>query len=292
MSFSSSSLFNWGEKCNCTDWRTFTHISTFSSDYILHGSIPPLALQSLTVTLWPVPSFLFLPLFTSLPFTPILQPWLRCPPSSSPITMAMPYKLIFNTALLFPNQIHPFLPYPSLWQWWIVAFTHLSLLHISLPIRLTTQIHTCRLFILLSFHRPQTPALCFLHFPLILSLSHYCVSFSSNHAPSLLHLVRPSLVFLFFLPLTAFRALSLLAPLVLGFLFSISKFVPALPLLSIHPEWLKKAEYDRNDRSDSIKRMSGLTVHTTAARRGHVGVLLFLAQRERGRWCVYESASL
>lgn len=35
-------------------------------------------------------------------------------PSFPAIMMAMPYKLIFNTALPFPNQIHSSLPHPSL----------------------------------------------------------------------------------------------------------------------------------------------------------------------------------
>lgn len=73
--------------------------------------------------------------------------------------MVMPHQLIFNTALPFPNQIHSSLPHPSLWQWSMVAFTRLSPLHISLPIRLTTRIHTHWLFIPLSLRLPQTPAL-------------------------------------------------------------------------------------------------------------------------------------
>lgn len=133
-----------------------------------------------------------------------------CPLSSSTIMMVTPYNLIFHTALPFPNQIHPSLPHPSLRQWWMAAFTCLSLLHISLPIRLTTQIHTHWLFIPLSFHLPQTPALSFLHFLLILSLSHYWVSFSSSHTPFPPPSCAPFSHFLiFFLPLTVFHAVSL-----------------------------------------------------------------------------------
>ncbi len=129
-------------------------------------------------------------------------------PSSPTIMMVTPYKLIFNTALPFPNQIHSSLPHPSLWQWLIVAFTRLSPLQISLPIRLTTHIHTHRLFILLSLHLPQTPGISF-------PLSH---PFSALHTtgfhfqilhPSLHHLVHSSPIFfsfclspsLYFMPL-------------------------------------------------------------------------------------------
>lgn len=85
--------------------------------------------------------------------------------------MVMPHQLIFNTALPFPNQIHSSLPHPSLWQWSMVAFTRLSPLHISLPIRLTTRIHTHWLFIPLSLRLPQTPALSSIVSPVALSSS-------------------------------------------------------------------------------------------------------------------------
>lgn len=85
--------------------------------------------------------------------------------------MVMPHQLIFNTALPFPNQIHSSLPHPSLWQWSMVAFTRLSPLHISLPIRLTTRIHTHWLFIPLSLRLPQTPALSSIFSPVALSSS-------------------------------------------------------------------------------------------------------------------------
>lgn len=79
------------------------------------------------------------------------------PPSLLTSLMLQPHKLTFNTALPSPNQILSPLPHPSLRQWRMAAFTRLSPLHISLPIRLTTHIHTHRLFIPLSSHLPQTP---------------------------------------------------------------------------------------------------------------------------------------
>lgn len=129
--------------------------------------------------------------------------------------MAMLYKLVFSTALPFPNQIHPFLPHPRLCQWWMAAFTHLSPLHISLPIRLTTHIHTSWLFIPLSFHLPQSScsfhssSACHttgFHFPPILH-------------PSLLHLVYPSPIFSF--SLIVFHAVSLCLHHSFGFCFHI-----------------------------------------------------------------------
>lgn len=63
-----------------------------------------------------------------------------CNLTSHTIIVEMFPKLLFN-------QIHSSLPHPFLWQWRMAAFTRLSPLHISLPIRLTTRIHTHRLSI-------------------------------------------------------------------------------------------------------------------------------------------------
>lgn len=121
------------------------------------------------------------PLSSSSPFQSHSS--LCCLPAAptTTTTMAIPYKLTFNTVLPFPNQIHSPLPHPSLWQWWMAAFTRLSPLHISLPIRLTTHIHTHWLSIPLSFHLPQTPTL-----PSLLSHSSsaLCTGF---HFPPILH---------------------------------------------------------------------------------------------------------
>lgn len=60
--------------------------------------------------------------------------------------------------------------------------------------------------------------------------------------------------------------------------FSLLYWYPSSPALSIHSIWLRRQNTTEEwQRSGSIKRTSGLTVHTTAAPRGYVGVLLFLA---------------
>lgn len=111
---------------------------------------------------WPVAPFLFLlPLVNTYhitshthPSSNLLSPTPRRSShhpgdaSQTHSNHSSPVPLIKST-LLFPH--------PSLWQWWMVAFTCLSPLHISLPIRLTTHIHTCWLFISGSFCLPQIP---------------------------------------------------------------------------------------------------------------------------------------
>lgn len=197
--------------------------------------------------------------------------------------MVMPYKLIFNTTLLFPNQIHSSLPHPSVWQWWMAAFTRLSPLHISLPIRLTTHIHTLWLFIPLSFHLPQTPAL-----PHILSSSHYWVSFSSNLPP----LLQPSCAlffhFLLFLslPLTVFHAVSLSLHPSFVVRFHIPYWYPCLPVLSIHPGWLKRTEYDRNDRGVIVSKGWVGLQYTRLPRKEAMWAFFCSSPRERESVCV------
>lgn len=171
------------------------------------------------------------------------------PPSllSSPtITLAMPYKLIFNRALPFPNQIHSSLSHPSLWQWWMAAFTRLSPLHISLPIRLTTHIHTHWHFIPLSFHLPQTPTPFFFLFHSSSALHTTGFPFPPILHPSLLHLELSSPIFLD-LSLSPSLYFMQLAFLCIPHLLSgsISNMVTLLLVLSIHPGWLKRTKYDR-----------------------------------------------
>lgn len=185
--------------------------------------------------------------------------------------MVMPHQLIFNTALPFPNQIHSSLPHPSLWQWSMVAFTRLSPLHISLPIRLTTRIHTHWLFIPLSLRLPQTPALSSIFSPVALSSS------LRSTTPRLPPSCAISSNFLLFFSRRISNSEPLSSPLFVVF-FSLLYWYPSSPELSIHSIWLRRQNTTEEwQRSGSIKRTSGLTVHTTAAPRGYVGVLLFLA---------------
>lgn len=187
---------------------------------------------------------LLIVLLSLLTFTSLCHP---CLPLSAVFWLLImrpkPYKLIFNTALPFPNQIHSSLSHPSLWQWWMTAFTHLSPLHISLPIRLTTHIHTRWLFILLSFHLSPTPPE-LPSFTLVLSSSHYKISFSSNLTP-----IPPPSCALFShsrSPSSSLYPMPLATLCIPHSLFvSISNTVTPIPVLSIHPGWLKRTEYDR-----------------------------------------------
>lgn len=104
--------------------------------------------------------------------------------------------------------------------------------------------------------------------PLFLRSSHNWLHFiPSCTLPSSI-LCTP---FFFLLPtFTVFHAL--VSPYLCICCFFHIQYRYPVPVLSIHTK-----EDQVRHRSDSIKRMSGLTVHTSAARRGYVGVLLFLA---------------
>lgn len=195
----------------------------------------------------------------AFPYFSCLKPWFRLPQffTSSPLTaifkpsgsltimMVTLCKVIFNTALPFPNQIHSSLPHPSLWQWWMAAFTRLSPLHISLPVCLTTHIHMRWLFILLSFHLPQTPTLSFLIYTQF-STDKTTVFHLLSFLRPLLHLVHLffHVLLLLFLPLAVFHVVGLsLRPTFIA-RFPIQYCYPSLALLSIHSRWLKTTEYD------------------------------------------------
>lgn len=146
----------------------------------------------------------------------------------------------------------------------MAAFTRLSPLHISLPIRLTTRIHTQWL------HPPFSPFSSNSPLPSHFSSARHTTGFILSH---LAPFPPPSYVLHFFFAshFHCISCFSLSLPLHLFFFFHIQYRYP-VPVLSIHTK-----EDQVRQRSDSIKRMSGLTVHTSAARRGYVGVLLFLA---------------
>lgn len=249
---------------------------------------PQPILYSLTIVL--LTNHLFPPPFTdvntSSSFTPVLQP---CVPLSAVFLLFLPswWRCLTNSFLtpLSLSLIKSTLPslIPLSWQWWMAAFTRLSPLHISLPIRLTTHIHTHWLSILLSLHLPQTLALFLPSFTLIRSVA--ASIFSSNPTP----LLPPSCALF-----SHFLVFFCLSPSRLAFFrvrHSLSVFIPStdttLPW-AFYTFWMTKEDNTTKgwQRSDTIKRMSGLTVHTTAARRGYVGVLLFLAWRERECVCV------
>lgn len=149
---------------------------------------PQPILYSLTIVL--LTNHLFPPPFTdvntSSSFTPVLQP---CVPLSAVFLLFLPswWRCLTNSFLtpLSLSLIKSTLPslIPLSWQWWMAAFTRLSPLHISLPIRLTTHIHTHWLSILLSLHLPQTLALFLPSFTLIRSVA--ASIFSSNPTPLL-----------------------------------------------------------------------------------------------------------
>ena len=129
---------------------------------------------------------------------------------------------------LIKSSLPSLIPHPSLWQWRMAAFTLLSPLHISLPIRLTTHIHTHWLFIPLSSHLPQTPtpSLFTLFPPGFILLQFYTPSCALlSHFP----------VFLFLYFTRYFFFLSV----------SISNVVLLSTALSIHSGSLKRTEYDR-----------------------------------------------
>lgn len=146
----------------------------------------------------------------------------------------------------------------------MAAFTRLSSLHISLPIRLTTRIHTQWL------HPPFSPFSSNSPLPSHFSSARHTTGFILSH---LAPFPPPSYVLHFFFLLPTFTVFhALVSPYLCICCFFHIQYRYPVPVLSIHTK-----EDQVRQRSDSIKRMSGLTVHTTAARRGYVGVLLFLA---------------
>lgn len=164
----------------------------------------------------------------------------------------------------------------------MAAFTRLSPLHISLPIRLTTRIHSHWLFILLYFSLLQMSSLSILISSLIFNSSHKCISLCSTQQPSLLHLVYSTSIFC-------------LSPslYVHAFLLLLPSFVPFTrtrlsSLHSFYTFWLTKEDRIRQEwqRSD-IKRMSGHTgTHNCRTRRLCGRSFVPCLQRERVSVCM------
>lgn len=140
----------------------------------------------------------------------------------------MSYKLIFTTALPFPNQISSSLSNPLLWQWRMAAITCLSPLHGFL-------------WPLLNNTHSQTVAR---HPSFFVSSKTPCFLFWSFLAPRL----HPSAILCIPLPhffpfFLQFHGDSLQSKCLV--LFWHSTLIPFLLVLSIHSGWLKRRDNDR-----------------------------------------------
>lgn len=193
----------------------------------------------------------------------------------------MVYKLIFNTALPFSNQIQSSLPHPSSVTVMdgglhpFIAFTYFS----AHPLN-DTHSYT------------PTPHLSFIRSLKILSLNTLCFSTHSHYYSdswvfiyaSLLHLETSSSIFFFFY-ISGFHTVSLSV-----FLDPPSVVCFHTPLLSIHSAILKRTEYDRGMTEEWYYQKDKWAYSTydcrTKSQRGRSFVPCL------DRECVYVSTSL